>query len=83
MLLSRFRGSSKNSFFFRLLEVVEVDLFDGQNDSRQKIKASTRVLIHGEFDSDRDVPPGPRGHGENYKKSLFFSLLKCGSCHFL
>ena len=64
MLLSRFRGSSKNRFFFRLLEVVEVALFDGQKASRNKRKASTRVLIHGEFDSVHGLPPGPRGHAE-------------------
>ena len=64
MLLSRFLGTSKNRFFFRLLEVVEVALFDGQNASRQKRKASNMVLIHLEFDSVHGLPPGPRGHAE-------------------
>ena len=59
MLFSRFRGTSKNRFF-RLLEVVEVVLFDGQKASRNKRKASTRVLIHGEFDS---VHRFLQGHG--------------------
>ena len=63
MLLSRFRGSSKNPFF-RVLEVVEVALFDGQKASRNKIKASTRVLIHAEFDSVHGMPPGLRRHAE-------------------
>ena len=37
MLLSRFRGTSKK-LFFRLLEVVEVALLDGQKASRNKRK---------------------------------------------
>ena len=65
MLFSRFRGTSKKRFFFRLLEVVEVAFFfDGQKASRNKRKASTRVLIHGQFDSVPDLLPGPRGHAE-------------------
>ena len=81
MLLSRFRGTSKNRFFFRLLEVVEVALFDGQKASRNKRKASTRVLIHGEFDSVHGLPPGPRGHAEltpflAVQASFFIEVLK-------
>ena len=54
----------KTTFFFRLFEVVELGLFDGQKASRNKRKASTMVLIHGEFDSVHGLPPGPRGHAE-------------------
>ena len=45
MLLSRFRGTSKNRFF-RLLEVVEVALFDGRKAFRNKRKVVRSTLLH-------------------------------------